>query len=335
VAVFETEKMLRRLPMFSRQLTRALPATLLALATVPFLITGDIVNRAATHADACARLPVTRELADWLRVHTPDPAPLAGALPTYSVMSPWSIGHHIRIIGQRPVVVDPFNYAAEHQADDALGLVWRAKTADELMKALRRYNARYLVLTNVAEEIVSTLRSTGARKDDFVRVTPGGTLVFLPAMSQFASFRLFVSSGMSGEFGSLQPRYFTADSERYTVGPGRWGGAHQVVVPAGQIYEVKPGALLTGYGPGVDAVRVGFTLRRHEEQPVQVEGPLATGPDRGFEFHTALPAPVAEEGFRVEGGYTFTTGDYTAIVQVTQAMVDTQAVITVEWPSEP
>lgn len=244
LALFGTEEMLRRLPMFTGRLTCALPAAALGLATLPFLISGDIINRAATHGDVCARLPLVRSLADWLREQTPDPAPADGGVPAYGVMAPWSIGHHLRIIGQRPVVVDPFNHEMQHGVDQALALVWQAKTSAELTEALGRYRVRYLVLMDVASEILGTFRKTGMRRDDFVLLQPGQAPVFLPAMSQFASFRLFMSGGLSGEFANLQLRYFTAESETYTAGSGADG--YRLVVPKGQIYEVNPGAVIAG-----------------------------------------------------------------------------------------
>lgn len=330
LTLFGTERMLRRLPMFSGQLKRALPATVLALATVPVLVTGDIANRVAVHGDVCSGLPFTLALTDWLRDHTPDPASAGGAAPAYGVMAPWSIGHHIRVLGERPVVVDPLNYDLEQSVEQTVRLTWQAKTAAELLDVLSRYQVRYLVLTDVPSSIVSTFRTNGLRREDYVLPQPGQAPVFLPAMNQFAGFRLFMSGGLSGEFGNFQPRYFSRESEIYRSG----SGGDYVVVPKAQIYEIKPGAIITGKVPVVQGFRAELSLSRSDQPPVRVSIPLAVGTDGHFRMHTGLPAPVQEEGFRVEGGYVFTAGGRTLVVPVTQSMVDTNAVVEVDWAAE-
>ncbi|MBI1815986.1 MAG: hypothetical protein HYR72_13485 [Deltaproteobacteria bacterium] len=331
VAAFETVRALRRLPLFSSRVTRWLPAGVMALTIGPIFYTGDLADRVAIHGDACARMPVIAELTDWLRAHTPDPAPIGDGTPSYGVFSPWSIGHQLRVLADRPVIVDPFNFEIAPGTEQTLDRVWQSRGADEFTDALRAQPARYLVLMNPAEEIVGTLRRSGVRSDRFVTFDASGAPVFRPAMNQFAAFRLFMTSGWSGEFGQLQPRFFSRDAEIYTAG-GDGGEQRRVAIPKGQIYELKPGATLTGNLPTeVQTITASYVVRTADAPPAEVRIPLSVNRDGRFEFHTALPAPVEEDSFRVDGGYRFTAGERIVVVAVTQAMVDTHAAVSVEW----
>jgi asparagine N-glycosylation enzyme membrane subunit Stt3 len=323
LAVFETARALRALPLFAGR-RRLWPAVALGLATLPVLVSGDVLDRAASHGEVCARLPVVEELSTWLKQHTPDPAPTG--LPTYAVFGGWSIGHQLHVIGERPVVVDPFNYELDPWVDNALDGVWHAHTAEELVRALRRYGVRYLVLTNPTSEILgSPFPQAEVRREDLVSYGPGGSVTFRPAMSQFASFRLFMSGGLSPEFGQLQLRYVTAAAEHYSSGETR-----QIAVPRGQIYELKPGALITGVAsPSSDPVTVRYRVRRGETPATEIETALALDTEGRFEFRTALPAAQDAESCHIDGAYTLSAGTRSQVVWVTQEMVDSGAVVTV------
>ncbi len=194
VAAFDTVAVLQGLALFRGQVTRWLPVGAMTLAVAPIFYTADLSDRTAIHGAACDRLPVLTEVTDWLRTRTPDPAVSGDAAPTYGVFAPWSIGHHIRVLADRPVIVDPLNYEVTADTEQTLERVWLSATADELADALRAEHARYLVLTNPAEEIVGTLRRRGVRPDQFATVDDTGALVFRPAMNQFAGFRLFMTA---------------------------------------------------------------------------------------------------------------------------------------------
>lgn len=239
LAVFEVERALRGLPVFSGRLTRVLPAAAFAAAIIPFVFLNEVPNRTAL-GDVCDGFPVIRQLTGWLAHSTPNPQPLGQARPTYGVFSPWSIGHHINVLGNRPVIVDPLNYDVEGRFDDALEAVWGAKAADDLTAALERYGVRYVVLTNPAEEIVGLLRRHNVSKDTLVKINPDDSIVFLPALYQYAAFRLFMSRGAATEFHRLQPRFFSTESATYTSAAAAGGQKNEVVVPDGQIYELVP-----------------------------------------------------------------------------------------------
>jgi hypothetical protein len=327
---FEAEQHLRRLPIFSVGAKMLVPGAALLAATVPFFLAGDIANRASLRADACEELPVLEELATWLREESPPPAQPGQTVPDYGVFGPWGIGHHVHVLGDRPVVVDPLNYETENSTEQALQAVWLAKSGEELVNALQRYQVRYLVLTNPGEAVVGILRKSQATHDQFARVSLDGRITFLPAMNQFAGFRLFMSGGMSGEFGALEPRFFSAESEIYTVSVGGQTPAHEVAIPKGQIYEIKPGARIRGTVPsGEEIVTLMYTLARRGAEPLEARIPIPVI-GGGFEYRSALPAPIESESFRVDG-YTFQAGAQMAVLTLTQEMVDRGAVIDIDW----
>lgn len=236
VTAFAVARLLRRLPVFSGAVMRAVPAALIAMVTALGFF-GDVIDRAATHGDACARLDIARQLSEELRARTPAPSARDEERPEYGVFAPWSIGHQVHVLGRRPVVVDPFNYATDDGVESVLADVWLAQSVEELIGSLRTRNARYLVLTNPVEEIVGVLPRRGLERSDYVRYGPGGTFTFLPAMNAFAAFRLFMTAGQSAEFAALRREFFTADSEVYTA-RGDDGVSRRVAIPKGQIYEL-------------------------------------------------------------------------------------------------
>lgn len=330
VALFGTERFLRRLPMFAGRVAQAVPGIVLTLAVASPFVRSDVLDRAAIHGNACGGLPLLQEVSGWLKLHTPAARQPGQERASYGIFTPWSIGHHIHVFAQRPVVVDPFNLEVDSKEEDTVQAAWLARQPDGLMAALRKNQARYLVLMNPAEEIVGELIRNQVPKDRFVSFS-GGEPTFSPAMSQFASFRLFMTGGLSGEFGQLQPRFYSDESETYTVAE-QGSGPRRVIIPRAQVYEVKPGAVITGIAPnGEREVTVSFTLRRSRKRDAAIEVPVAVGEDGRFRISTALPAPEEETTFRVDSGYRIKAGNHVAEVTVTQDAVDHGSVIEVQW----
>lgn len=230
---FSIARRLGRLSLFAGR-RRALPAIVVfAVVALPFAAR-EVASRRSAGGGVCGDLLFLEEIAGWLRRATPPPA-TAGA-PSYGIFAAWAIGHHLRVLGERPVVVDPFNYEYDGWVDEALERVWHAATAEELVRSLRAYGVRYLVLTNPAFEIADTLGPLDPSAEDLVVRGPGDRVDFRPAMSRYASFRLFMTTGDAPEFGALRLRYSTADGETYTARVD--GEESPVVIPRGQIYEL-------------------------------------------------------------------------------------------------
>ncbi len=232
-AAWESVDWLRRRAPAGRTALSSAAAVVAVLVIGAVFARGDVLHRAARHAQACGNLAVVEELADWLKTSTPSPR-TAGAEPAYGVFTPWNIGHQIHILGDRPVIVDPFNYETDSSVEDTLAQVWLAKTADELAAALRRHRARYLVLTNPAEEIAGVLRRRGGDVHRFVRIEANGAPTYLPPMLQFAAFRLYMTRGAAPEFAAFTPRFLAPQTETYTANAGE-----KIEVPLGQVYEIE------------------------------------------------------------------------------------------------
>jgi hypothetical protein len=211
----------------------------LTACALPLLLSVDVLDRAALRQRACAMLPIAEEASTWLRQNT---APVGENGPApYGVFGPWSLGHHLHVLGGRAVVVDPFNHATP--AGDWVGELvqreWLAHSAAELIAPLRELGVRYLVLTNPAEEIAGALRRGGEPGADVYRFEPDGRLTYLPGMSRLAAFRLFMTHGSTPEFDGLVLRYAGRAQETYQV-RGADGAVGTARVPSLQIYELVP-----------------------------------------------------------------------------------------------
>ncbi|MBI3785764.1 MAG: hypothetical protein HY270_20415 [Deltaproteobacteria bacterium] len=332
LAMFATTAALRKLPMFSSGL-RAMPALLAAALVLPFFVSRNLMDRSDATGHLCAGLPLLEETAAWLKHNTPDPT--GGDGPAYGVFANWSAGHQLHILGERPVVLDPLNYGLDRWVEQALWRTWHARKSDALAQALTQYRAAYLVLTNPTFEVLDTLGPDDPPRHDLVEDGPNGTVTFKPAMSQYSVFRLFMSGGMSPEFGQLQLRHLSSDAEHYTTSVG--GEERAVVIPRVQIFELKQGARVTGQAPdGVKAVQVEYRLWRagtSEAETIQMSLPV--GAEHQFELHTSLPAPDREQSFSIETGYTFKAGEFSRSAVVTQEMVDRGTVIRLDLVAAP
>lgn len=238
VAALETTHGLRRWAMFSRSWNRMLPTAVLALVLGGIFFEEQIFHRQATHGDACSPLPVVEELSQWLSTRAQGPREGNGP-PEYGVFAPWWIGHHLHVLGGRPVVVDPLNYP---DAEDSLRVqveVWGARTAEELERVLRAHRVKYLVITEPARAIVRTQPRPESLHEKLIDSTGGGETVLLPGLNQFAAFRLFMSRGAPPEFASFQARFFTSQIDRYRVMRQGSNATDEISIPRGQIYEVS------------------------------------------------------------------------------------------------
>lgn len=214
----------------------ALPLLLIGTVAYPYWAI-DVRQRGETHGGACDRLPVVRQLNAWLAQHTPEAGGPDEARPDYGIFAPWDIGHHIHVLGRRPVVVDPLNYEISGGVEEAIAALWWSRTAQEVTDTLRRYDARYLVIDNPAGQIAALARRHGQSPQDLVAVNDAGRLVYKPALRQFALYRLYLSGGRAPEFGALEFRWGSSEAEEL-----RSGSASVVRIPRLQVYEVRPGA---------------------------------------------------------------------------------------------
>ena len=239
LAALATAQALGRLSMFSRHFGGLLPIAAISTVVGAVFITEHVVGRQATHGEACSFLPLAEELSNWLHIHGEGPREGSGTA-QYGVFGPWWIGHHLHVLGGRPVVVDPLNYPEAEDSERAEAESWEAQSAEDLQKALRGHQVKYFVMTEPARAIVRTLRTADPARRELVRSTSEGKTVLLRGLSRFAAFRLFMSRGTASEFESFQPRFFSSETDRY--GTLRQDGRpdEEILIPRGQIYELSP-----------------------------------------------------------------------------------------------
>lgn len=228
--------------LFGRERTPAIAAVVALALSLPLLLSADVTDRASERRGACAELPLVDDVAGWLSRNTPPPGD-EDRRPAYGVFTTWTLGHHVHVLAQRPVVIDPFNHA-DPSGDWVGSLVeamWLADSGEGFVEGLRELKVRYLVLDNPAEEIVGALRRRGDATGDVYRIEPDGRTTLLPGMSRFAAFRLFMSAGDPLESSDLVLRYASPEHEDYaTRGPS---GTGTISVPSLQVYElIEPGS---------------------------------------------------------------------------------------------
>jgi hypothetical protein len=324
VLLFDAARVLRGLPGSSR--VRWAPALLFA----PLFLWQSVLPRFTAGGEACAHSRIGA-IADWLANDTPATGTEGPGAP-YGVFAPWTIGHQLHVAGRRPVVVDPFTYRWDDDRDlvDVLREVWLSRTGGELAGALTRYRARYLVMpNNPAHEIFEMLGRDPGLRAEILRFEPGET-VFPPAIGRFVAFRLFMNRGFTEDAARLEPRFFGAETDTYWLGER---DRVPLVVPRAQVYEVKAGATLFGTAAAEVVVAADVRWRDGRRETVLQSAPV--GADGRFRFATALPAPIRGDGFEVLGGYRLSSGVRTAVVDVSQDMVDAGSAVEVAWQPAP
>ena len=337
MACVETARALARSPRLQSSAGRVAPVALAALLLAPLLAAdvGMRLLRIVTQgvaAESPEPVPMKEALA-WLKANTPDPGARFGETPRYGVFCSWTWGHHVNVLGERPVVIDPFNHVGVAEPS---ARVWLSRDDDQLAENLLAYNARYLVIDAAGREVVSMVAMARHDVSDLYAIAerlPGRGL-FLAPVSRFAAFRLYAGTGCSPLTTRLQPRFFS-ETERplNLVRPD--GRVRTLSVPAVQVYEVKPGAVLEGKMPaGVEHVALICRLRwladQRDTRAIRIE--LSQDSEGRFRCRTALPAPVQETSFVIDRGYMLSAGKTEVEVPVSQEAVDTGATIEVLWP---
>ncbi len=327
---------LRRNPRLQSPAARHVPAAILALLFVPVAWT-DIGTRVLKITAAAPAAPgnpnaAASEMLEWLAVNTPQPGPRHGATPEYGVFAPWALGHHINVLAERPVVVDPFNHVGVMEPSRN---VWLEHDDAELLATLRGHRARYLVVQDAARDILSMVGLTGGDVSHLLAMHEAlpGEWLFLQPMTQFAAFRLATTCGVSPPAAHMQPRFFSA--ARRTINMVSADGQVRTVSrPAVQVYETKPGALLQGTlpegsGHAILACQLHWTSGEHE--PLTIEARINADTEGRFQRRIALPAPVTETSFTIPVSYRLTAGQSQAQITITQHAVDTGETIQVQW----
>ncbi|MFN8176380.1 MAG: hypothetical protein U0167_00475 [bacterium] len=206
---------------------------------------------------------VAMELARWIRAHTPAP-------PDYAVLAPWTWGHVIEWVAERPTIATNFGtfVGEESFRDSARFLVAEDPKAGEEILARRR--VRYLLVTSwLPDQSGHLLRAADpSAPTRFLEVDPGGRPIIQPAWFRTLGARLLFDGGTLRGDGSIgEPLDFlrlvcaSAESDpRYAM--------RRTPTPMGVVWERVPGAIVEAFGAPGDtlslAVAVRYAAARHE-----------------------------------------------------------------------
>ncbi len=245
------------------------------------------------------------ELCSWASANLPDAGPRT-ARPDRATFGPWEWGHHLNVLGRSPVIVDGFNH--EENTNDASWACWLATDADQFADEALRAGATHVVFTHAPGNILGLLQRTpfeAARRD---ASAPGGVLYF-PALRQHAAFRLDERGGLADEAGRLLPLWASAERRPLAVLDGEVVRVTQV--PSARLFEIVPGARLTGVAPaGASHVEMTLHLRSDAGHAWTLRQRVAVDASGTFTARTAVPAPWRAGAVVVEGPCVLRAGEH-------------------------
>jgi dolichyl-diphosphooligosaccharide--protein glycosyltransferase len=206
--------------------------------------------------------PDIRESLSWMRENTPRTPGLyeLSTDPGYSVLSTWSNGHYIQLLGERPTVANNFGYQLPGEGlEDTLRYRFAADEA-AMAEVCARRRVRFVYATAIGDILTSNgglARLVGIDfKERFMtrQALPGGgtaeSLDFRAFMS-LPSVRLFIHDGAESRggpaFGRFRLAYESAtEVPLFPLPPG---------IRSVKIFEFVPGAVVKGRSaPGREIV---------------------------------------------------------------------------------
>ncbi|HMC23176.1 MAG TPA: STT3 domain-containing protein [Thermoanaerobaculia bacterium] len=113
--------------------------------------------------------PVTVQRAPWLRAATF----LQGQHEPGRVLAPWSMGHAIDVIGERPVIVDNFGTMPDPITFERAYDAYLARREDALVQYCRASGVRYVVIENPVSGLQLAATVLGIDSANYVRITGG------------------------------------------------------------------------------------------------------------------------------------------------------------------
>jgi asparagine N-glycosylation enzyme membrane subunit Stt3 len=248
-AAFEVVRLLRGLPLFDKGFRRQIPLVAMLLILFQPLVWRSATGIMFRSGSKQKQQPIAEELANWFKSQTPSPGARAlhDRQPDYGVFCPWTMGHQIHVLGERPVVIDPFNHVGIVQPSVD---IWLATSKEQLKSALEKYQVRYLVLCGAESEILTTFALEQPDITDLIAHSPQSPtgVVYLPKMREYVLFSLLLSGGKSGLEGFLRPVYLSREEKQMAVVDPLTGAIATTNIPVAQVYEVISRTALIGMG---------------------------------------------------------------------------------------
>ncbi len=258
------------------------------------------------------RSPTLREkwqlhrAAGWLRESTPETRGFfdTSLEPEYGVLSTWSRGHVLAVVGRRPVVVNNFGDDLGDRHFEDSERFFETENVDEALAILDRYRCRYLVSEEPRDQTLGAALlarvAVQLHVADGVSIRREGAPVQAPVEGLRLCFETGPPSGRS-------------------KAPGMF-----------KVWERVPGALLTGSGP--------------PGEPITVRARVVTNRQRGIEWSSsgtcdsdgrfALRVPYSTDlgGVHVVGAVRLSCAGLEAKVSVSESAVRSGAEVPVqEW----
>lgn len=193
-----------------------------------------------------------KELAGWIREHTPTP-------PDYAVLAPWTWGHELEWNADRPTVATNFGTFVGEDAFRAPARFFMAEDPRAGEAILERRRARYVVVTSDLPFQVGPLIHAAdlSKLRRYMDPTAREGLGLFPAWFGTVGARLLFSGqptrpdGVGGE---------SLDFVRLVHAVGH-DSRYQARTPLAMVWERVPGAIVTAEASPGDTLTIGLVVR--------------------------------------------------------------------------
>ena len=226
--------------------------------------------------------------------------------PEYGVLSTWDSGHLLRYYAERPVGQDNFGPYAGRQGFDLARAYYASRSEADALAVARELRARY---------VVSTAQGSGQ----------------LPITQRSMAAQLLLRWSHAERLSILSPlahhRLIFATDD---IDLG--GGTGETPWIAARVFEIVPGALVTGRAPAGALVRFRLLLRLADDTPVEYAPSVPA--DESGRYEIRLPYPTdatAGASVRSEGSYAVRSGERARELALSES--DIRAGTAVEGPS--
>jgi asparagine N-glycosylation enzyme membrane subunit Stt3 len=201
---------------------------------------------------------VATDLAAWIRAHTPTPA-------DWSVLAPWTFGHTLEWVADRPTVATNFGPFTGVEAFRAPAEFFVTSDPAAARAVLDRHRARYVLVTTwLPDQLGHMVRTVDPSLESLPRYLDpdAGRLSLRADWYRTLGARLIFDGGVLRDDGSIAEqldflRLVHASperDERYARMPGR-------VPPLGAVWERVPGAIVEVAGFPGERLTVGVGVR--------------------------------------------------------------------------
>ena len=200
---------------------------------------------------------VAMELAEWIRRHTPAPA-------DYAVLAPWTWGHTIEWVADRPSVATNFGLYVGADAFRAPARFFLEEDPARAEARLVRRRVRYVLVTTwLANQLPPMIRAvdpTMALEERYL-VPDAERVTFQPEWYRTIGARLLFDGSLIREDGS------TGESLDFVrlVAPSRdrdprFKSTRPAAPPIGTVWERVPGAIVEARGAVGDRLQIGLLV---------------------------------------------------------------------------